>query len=1506
MDTSRHSEKNEGKTALSSKRPVDISDWDKDHVRQWMLEIQMDERYADILYNQGMNGAGLLHLKEAYRLMRNLPLNALELIFQNIDLLKEMTQKSCSLKPYPFNRYDAAYRYTENSILDVTETGPTDLIQPCHEFKAFTNTKEEKDRMEKYTYEVIRFAAACMNSRTNGTIHFGVADDKHGQILGVSVQKTDKFDEQQKHAIERHFKEKKGQKEKREKNVQTAEREKNVHIAESEQNVQMAKRCIKPPRFVEVLKADMTFSGKYVIEVDIEPSAIVCQDFYFKTFDVVKNEQAQKDVVKNEQAKKDVVKNEQAQKKKDGESFFIRDGSSSSKLVEYEKYIANNLQLSKERKDAEEKHLSVVKIHAHASALSEMITGGTHSMDCSRFMSYIVVANKSHLVQLENLDFLRCMNLMAVLDFDPQSAENGLNKLLKERKKFNDHLPAQYKDTGAVADIASSLERTENTSWFFCNGGIYGETPSDADNWLTEKGSSVRDVVSFLCRQVLPRKKLLVIFLLFSQVSEASDPLFQTFSMFQQELMGQNQILCISDNETLYTYWNDLIKHRHKCDISKCIYELSFAEINGTILSLCSELRKLIRFLPSCGGSKVALFEKTEESLHMLSILCVNQCDGGHQDKQLHEENFHKEGKVSWWNFYYSEQPGSASVIKRDKLDYIVNTIIPNMLHQKRACVFFNIVHVQGCGGTTLAMHVQWTLKEKFRCAVLKDTTDDYTTAAKQVVQLLTYKAKEQPTRLPVLLMTDRFQDIRNVTSLQHQIEKECLDQHIFSKSPQVIIVNCMRVDSCEPTEGTGDAVFIPNYLSENELKLFDEKMEEFKTNRNTETFYVSMIADKFSPGYIQRVVKNTLKDFNFQHKHAQLFAVLVLLHVYSKNALLSVSTCEEFLGLQTKAESCNVEDAFEKFSSLLKRSTVFSKVTFEGMMVIHSRIAQHCLEELSASHGVTKEQIANLLLTTDLFYEKTPEKRKFMQDVQDMLMKRQYSAKHEDLFFSRLIQDIMKETPGMEETVLLNAAECLREEEAIFKLLARYYCIKKQDFTKAMVWVKKAKDHSREDSYISDTVSQVLLLVFEDNNDPIKPDSLDRFLTLAESVAEACKNTQQTPKEEAVTETQEQTDYNTYNTAGHFGELQTAATVIEILQKIQFKAGFTYSNWLTHVLLGKITIKDLSKENPGLELKQYCDDLQKHERFLLQLKDTLKQHFVFFNNLFVNLVPLSAGKDKQNDLTKCKVSSYFQQYTELFCELDKNKDVNRTVNVEQMRQFLESNKGDSYAGLLEYLYKEDSASTLEEIIQMYNFILKSKEARLMDTVNFIYTNVILAKVEPKSRYIMPYQDLCNLLNKTDGSILPLYYIKVLLLWSTNNNCDLQDLVSKMKESYSTELKPWSSGKKAAVHFYLGEKKGYDGLIFHREINSGSEQNISTQWDDENIWRKMNESKKLCRVSGKIANDLIRVKGVEVDPIFRRQLCKESDKSVTFFIGFSMNGPVALDIHESRWFKRLM
>ncbi len=1458
---------------------MDINEWNKDHVRQWLLEIKVDKEDADILYNQRINGTALLLLDETDLKAEGLSLNARKLIIDKIGLLKQKTKQqndvvtqSYSLKPYPFNRFNAAHRYRENSILDVTESGPKDLIQPCHEFKAFTNTAE-KDRMKKYKYEVIRFAAACMNSRTNGTIHFGVVDKPHGQIVGISVQNTDEFDVQQSHAIEKHFK--------------------------WEKQVQIAKRCIKPPRFVEVLKADMTSAGKSVIEVDIEPSSIVCQEVYFNTYNVDKNEDVKQEPTAGEK------------KKKGDTSFFIRDGSSSKNVItsgsmkECDNYIKDMPNKSQLRKDAEEKHLSVVKNSVQGSKLCEMITGGTQSLDRSHFVRYIVVANKSHPVQLENLQFLLHMDLVAVLDFDPESAQNGLNKLFEERKT-NVHLPVQYKITGPVEDIANKLKLTKNTSWVFCNGGINEENPSDAEKWSIEKGSSVRDVVSFLCRKdVLPHKKCLTIFLLLSQVSEGKDPLLETFNMFLQELKGGNQILCISDNETSYTYWKDLIEGRYGVEIStRCIYELSFVEINGTVLSLWSENRKSSHFVPCGGGSNVVLSKKTEDSLETLSILCVNQCDGGDEDKQHHEERFYKGGKVSWWNFYFSEQPGSIPFIKRDKFSYIVNTIIPDICSRKRVCEFFSIFHLPGCGGTTLAMHVLWTLKDKFRCAVLKDTTDDYPSIAEHVVQLLMYETKDKPTPLPVLLMIDDFQDISDVKKLQLQIEEECLKQNIVSKSPLVIIVNCMRDQSSEQTD---DAVFIGNNLSEKEQELFEEQLKEFKrTNTNTKTFYGFMILkNNFSPKYIQGIVKNTLKGFNFKDKHAQLFAVLVLLRVYCKNALLSISTCEEFLGLQTEAyfEPSKVEDGFERFSTLLTRCTVNSKVSFEGVTVIHPSIAQHCLKELSTLFSkVTKADISNLLLTTDLFYEYTLGKQKLMQDVHDMLVKRQYSAGAKDSLFSPLIQDIMKETPGMEEIILLNAAKCYKKDAVIFQLLARYYYIKKSDFTTAMSWAKKAKDHSKDNSYICDTVSQVLVrelkhTVYKDKRDPIEPESLQEYLTLAKNAGEACKETQQTANKEAWTRLQRLKDYNTYNTTGHLGELQTAAIVIQILQRTPL------CNCLGQVLSGTITFEDLPRKNP--ELKKYGHVLQKHKSYLVHLKDTMKDHFYFLDNFLVNLVPFFSEKDKQKELTKPKVSKYFRQYTDLFykinwSELVKNECMN---HIEQTRQCLERNKGASYTGLLEYLYEEDAASTLEEIIQQYYFILKSKEATLMDRVNFIYANVILANINPESQFITPYQDLSNLLHEIIdhptpfSEILPLQYITVLLL-RQEKDCALQTFVSQMKLSYSKDLRPVSNGKRAAVHFYLGTDEGYSGLISHRDINSclGSQQNILTKWDDEKTWKQVRDCEKLYRASGKICSGFIGVANVKVDPMFRSQLHKEFGTGVSFFVGFSMNGPVALDI----------
>lgn len=106
------------------------------------------------------------------------------------DEIDDTKKKQPSTEPtcmaYPFDEFSDPYRYKLNFKLQ-PETGPLNLIDPIHEFKAFTNTETatEEDAKMKFSNEVFRFASACMNSRTNGTIHFGVKDKPHGTIVGV-------------------------------------------------------------------------------------------------------------------------------------------------------------------------------------------------------------------------------------------------------------------------------------------------------------------------------------------------------------------------------------------------------------------------------------------------------------------------------------------------------------------------------------------------------------------------------------------------------------------------------------------------------------------------------------------------------------------------------------------------------------------------------------------------------------------------------------------------------------------------------------------------------------------------------------------------------------------------------------------------------------------------------------------------------------------------------------------------------------------------------------------------------------------------------------------------------------------------------------------------------------------------------------------------------------------------------------------------------------------------
>ncbi|KAM6934247.1 sterile alpha motif domain-containing protein 9-like [Xenentodon cancila] len=1336
-----------------------------------------------------------------------------------------------------------------------------------------------------------------MNSRTNGTIHFGIADKPHGQVLGVVVKDRQAFSNVLKTAIDGYFEHK---------HKDTA------HI------------CIKPPRFVEVLNKNTTSSDKCVIEVDIVPESVSCKDSIFHTYNTKKGK-------KN-------VKEPESQPSK---HFYIRDGGSTRDLiapttsaepgVEFKKFVDGIAQLSQRRKQAEEKHLRVIKSSTQGSRLSQMITGGTSSLDKSNFEHYVIVTNKSHPSHHKCLGFLIELNPTAVLDFDPESAKHGLQHYCDQQITVISHLPEMYKITEGIEETANKLKLTRNTSWVFCNGGFEHEAPSDNDQWLKDKGAAIRDVISFLCRKdVLPDQRFLVIFVLLSTVRERMDPLVETFSIFLQELRGTDQILCICDNEGAFTSWRDLIEARCATNISsRCIYELSFAEVNGTILSLWSKHRRNIRFLPGSGQSKVLLEKKLESSLDTLDILSVNQCEGGHEDRINIEENFYKGGKVSWWNFYFSEQPGSVPFIKRDKFDYITKTLIPDLCSVRKACVLLNLLHLPGCGGTTLSMHVLWALRGSYRCAVLRNRSLDFAEVADQVVKLLMHKHEEQMPRIPVLLMIDDFDEIEKVLHLQQLIEKECTKKAIQFKSPQVILLNCMRSESSELTEPTSDPVFIGNNLSEKEQKMFEEKLKEIEqTHKNAETFYGFMIMKKnFRTEYIQGIVHNSLKSFNINQKGAQLLAVLALLDVYCKGSSLSISLCGDFLDLHPKPLCGNIkiEDAFGKFSNFITCCSVEGKVIFNAVKMIHSRISKECLHELTATDKVSKVEITNLLLTTDEFYKSTQGIDNFLQHVRHILVRRDHSSEDE-CQFSPLIQDIASESPGMEELVLQNASKRFQKDAIVSQLLARYYYLKKKDFSEAKYWAKTARDLSKDNSYIADTSAQVLKhelknAIASNKEESVSPKDLDSFLRVARSATEQFQETQRLAKKESAYRLNVKGDYCPFNSSGCLGEVQVGVLIIDMLKKTPvFSPDGVRHDLMSQVLSGDIELQKVEMKDPlRNKNRTYYHILRQFEDVLYHLKNRMKMNIDYLDNLHINLSSRFGVKDSREQVAQNELFRCFTEYAKVFCTTDsasilKNKMMNTKMKLFQMRQFLEREKADTYSGILDHLSKSTSTGVMEQIITRYRFICHPEQnPTVRDKINFIYAIVVLSCIKLNSKALPPHRELLNILSQVlrgqvpQNDSLPLFFIAVVLLWPQSQgpvDKDLGKYISQMKTSYHELMREVCNGKSPKVHFLLGRKRGYQRLVDIGEIQRcimADQERTPFMWENDRIWKEKEMQERLLRVTGEVNNNRIVACNphlrLEVAPMYKSQMSGVSEGSkVSFFLGFTMKHPLALDI----------
>jgi hypothetical protein len=157
--------------------------WTVAQVKEFLIEKGFDADIASKLETNMVDGEvlemiGSDHgLKDLNEILKLTPGALLKLHIMVKSYLEEQNQKQPqNQKPRKFGSDGSGISYTEGFRLP-PECGSNGL-KPAIEYKSGDNIKDAKSLEQYFIDRVAKFACACINQRCNGTIVFGVGDNK--------------------------------------------------------------------------------------------------------------------------------------------------------------------------------------------------------------------------------------------------------------------------------------------------------------------------------------------------------------------------------------------------------------------------------------------------------------------------------------------------------------------------------------------------------------------------------------------------------------------------------------------------------------------------------------------------------------------------------------------------------------------------------------------------------------------------------------------------------------------------------------------------------------------------------------------------------------------------------------------------------------------------------------------------------------------------------------------------------------------------------------------------------------------------------------------------------------------------------------------------------------------------------------------------------------------------------------------------------------------------------
>ncbi|XP_072339862.1 sterile alpha motif domain-containing protein 9-like [Scyliorhinus torazame] len=1025
--------------------------------------------------------------------------------------LEEKLTGSIQCNPHPFDKEDAGFKYIKGNVLP-PETGSKNLIIPCHEFKSFqlAAMRDEFEQKMKFAKEVIKFAAACMNCRTNGTIHFGIKDGGeygHGEIVGVPVCNKELFVNARDQYIKQCFL-------------------KPYHAH--------AEHSIRPPRFVEVFEDHV--GRRFVIEVDIVPSLSVVK----KAFYTVKLPDLDKS------KRKGVVYFHPA--------IYKREGASSIrvpqfKIKEMSEYVRDR---DFEREKAERsEELSNDEVYRK---LSELFT--SIKKHINNEVKYILVTDSCKKEDLENLGFLLGMKFFCVLDFDPNSKMQGLYSLYPNASPY--FLEDCITERGSLADVIKNS--CHQTSWIFCNGQTdsEGHKPHDSKTWMENRRQHLGNMVSEICNAVLPPGTFEVLFLLLSPANQLQA---EALLGFYAGMNGRNNIKCIVEDRENYNSWASLLQSM--CDR----HTLNNMSIVGTKLS---HLDSMIQTIQSSKLSVRQLLDDGTNYEYLLPCIevlrsdecsCINDANDEEWQEEIREKemHFYRGGKVSWMNFWLAENRHCGEIIKRDAYETVnerLNQVLERASSKERV-VTVTISHQPGSGGSTVARHILWDFRKRLRCATV-NTSQPIKSICDKAIKLQNSEGNGE--NFPVLLLVEDC-DEEYIEELKIQLAHAVTD---YQSKPNFILLRCMRSTWPKMSASAPDTLHVTYQLSKREKSLFNWKLNDLKEKSKYEensilTFV--LMTKEFDLNYLQKAVKELLERIDQTSGILDLIECISLLNHYVAGSYITMSQCEEFINGRIQTEypkHLPIVVVLRDISGCLLSHYYESAAGLQCIRIIHCKVAEQVLEQMK---GPQSQIVVHLLHINEFFkYHSSPQVVKF---VKQLFIKRKYTTDGVKPF-SPLIEHICKtENRNEAEGVLGKACKCFDKDAVVAQQFARFLCLLKK-FDKAETWVKKAHSLQPSNSYILHTQGQIYKNWMHSLGMPggQHPQEFSKAIKLALKAIDAFQRSQEASKSEC-----------DWNNAGYFGEVVIACYLVQFMSSLDiFKSiNGCHINLLKYLLTGWI-----------------------------------------------------------------------------------------------------------------------------------------------------------------------------------------------------------------------------------------------------------------------------------------------------------------------------------------------